>query len=232
LIPPVCWGCRQWLTKKNLYQPTYPFLCDPCFFNLPWSDTEYSCAHCGYPTADPYRLYCANCLENRFAFDQLWSGFEYEGIIQKWVIQFKFGKKVNMALMLGKLLSLSLKNYTKQPEFDVIIPIPLHSSRLVQRGFNQSYQLAYYTFSQNHPLLQHWLQRVRATKPQTELLASQRKENVRDAFKANPKVEGKKILLIDDVMTTGATLNSAAQSLKNGGAISVNAVVLARRIYE
>ncbi len=230
LIPPKCWHCRQWLPPHQA-KAAYPFVCAPCLENLPWTDPAYSCAHCGQQTAESKRLYCPHCLENKFHFDQLWGGFQYEGILQQWIISFKFGKHEQMARMLGKLLALSLMRYQEFPEIDAIIPIPLHRKRLQQRGFNQSLLLAFHTFPKDSNLQHHWLKRVRSTIPQTELPAAQRFSNMENAFQASPQVQGKRLLLVDDVITTGATLNAAAQTLKEAGARSVNVVVLARRMF-
>lgn len=149
--------------------------------------------------------------------------------MQQWILQFKYGKKEQMAPFLGRLLALSLSQYVL-PAADAIVPIPLHGKRLQERGFNQALLLAHHTFGKNHRVQTSWLQRVRPTSPQAELSMSQRVRNMQDAFWADPQVKGKKVLLMDDVFTTGTTLNVAAQTLKAAGAHSVNVIVLARRM--
>ena len=151
--------------------------------------------------------------------------------MQQWIIRFKFGKYEHMALLLGRLLALSLARYQDLPPRDAIIPIPLHRKRLQDRGFNQALLLAHHTFPEHHPLRRHWLRRIRSTVPQTGLSAAKRITNMENAFHADPQVAGKHLLLIDDVITTGATLNAAAQTLKEAGAASVNVVVLARKMF-
>ncbi len=229
LFPPLCWCCRNWLTNGRRSAEAYPFLCPDCLEKLPWMLPENFCVDCGNPVLQTATL-CPDCVGKKFHFDRFWSGFRYEHIIQEWVLQFKFGKKEHMALFLGRLLSLSLKKYSYFPEVNAIIPIPLHHKRLYQRGFNQAHLLAYHTFSKSKFLKPSWLKRIRYTVPQVELPATKRVSNVQGAFRANPQVEGKHLLLVDDVMTTGATLNAATQTLKNAGALSVDVIVLAQRI--
>ncbi|MBF0286364.1 MAG: ComF family protein [SAR324 cluster bacterium] len=229
LFPPLCWCCRIWLTDGKRYSEAYPFLCPECLDALPWIPSETFCFACGHRTMDSNTL-CSACVDDKFHFDRLWGGFRYEDVIQEWVLQFKFGKKEHMALLLGQLLSLSVKECFDLWEVDAIIPIPLHHKRLYQRGFNQAHLLAYHTFSKSKLLQPLWLRRMRHTAPQVELSATKRVLNVQGAFQADSRVKGKRLLLVDDVMTTGATLDAAAQSLKNEGALSVDVIVLAQRV--
>ena len=118
----------------------------------------------------------------------------------------------------------------------MIFSFQLHSSRLRKRGFNQSLLLAYF-FKKNlgkfAPELQtHWLRRIRATLPQTELLLAERLVNMDDAFETSLEVQNLQILLLDDVMTTGSKLNAAARCPKEAGASSVGALVLSRKMWD
>lgn len=228
-IPPICWHCGQWLRQDERQQVAYPFVCPACLVELTWSNPEYSCAHCGHQTAEPQRIFCPHCIDNRFHFDQLWSGFHYEATIQQWLLQFKYGRKEHMALLLGRLLSLSLEQY-ELPTVDGIIPIPLHRKRLQERGFNQALLLTRYSFLDTQICQPYWLRRTRFTTPQVELPHAQRILNLQQAFKAEPQVKGKRLLLVDDVATTGTTLNEAAKTLKEAGALYVGGVVLARKM--
>ena len=137
---------------------------------------------------------------------------------------------------MGRLLALSFQNSKWLEKYDILIPIPLHSFRLRKRGFNQSLLLAYY-FKKNlgtsEPELQtHWLRRIRAIHPQTELPLAGRLENINDAFETSLEVQNHQILLLDDVMTTGSTLNIAARCLKEASASSVSALVLGRKMWD
>jgi len=123
-----------------------------------------------------------------------------------------FGKE-HLSTLLGRLLTLSFQNSNWLEKYDILIPIPLHCSRLRKRGFNQSLLLAYY-FKKNLgksalELQTHWLRRIRATRPQTELPWAERLVNIGDSFETSLEVQNHQILLLDDVMTTGSTLNAA-----------------------
>lgn len=231
LIPPVCWSCQKWLVSKKISPEGYPFLCSHCLWELPWIDPAYSCQHCGNLTSAPNLKNCSFCYQESFSFERLWSGFQYEGKLQTWILQCKFGKNEHLLKMLGRLLALSLSHYSELPQVDAVLPIPLHQKRLFYRGFNQALLLANHTFSDQQLIHKDWLKRTKATKPQTEIPPQLRHDNVENAFEASSCVLGKKILLIDDVMTTGATLNSAAKALKATGAASVDILVLARRMH-
>ena len=164
------------------------------------------------------------------------SGFAYNDIIRHWILQFKFFGQEHLSPLLGRLLALSFQNSKWLEKYDSIIPIPLHSSRLRKRGFNQSLLLAHH-FRKNlgknspqiHPL---WLRRTRATLPQTELPLAERKINLEDAFSALAEVRDENILLLDYVMTTGSTLNAASRCLKEAGAGKVGALVLCRKMWD
>ena len=134
---------------------------------------------------------------------------------------------------MGRLLALSFHNSKWLEKYDILIPIPIHSPRLRKRGFNQSLLLAYYfkkNLGKSEPELQtHWLRRIRATRPQTELPLAERLANMNDAFETTLEVQNHQILLLDDVMTTGSTLNVAERCLKEARASSVGTLVLGRK---
>ena len=118
----------------------------------------------------------------------------------------------------------------------MIFSFQFHSCRLRKRGFNQSLRLAYYfkkNLSKSEPELQtHWLRRIRATRPQTELPLAEKLVNMNDAFETSLEVQNHQILLLDDVMTTGSKPNITARSLKEAGASSVSALVLGRKMWD
>lgn len=228
-FPPLCWNCRRWLSTEQSRHTAYPFLCNDCLVYMPWTNPDFSCQRCGHYTKKPHQLICSFCKEVRFHFQRAYSAFHYESIIQQWIIQLKFGRNEHLACMLGKLLALGIHESFHDQEFDAILPIPLHRRRLRQRGFNQALLLAHYAFP-THSIQKSWLQRHRMTVPQTGLTALERASNVKEAFQVSPEVEGKKILVVDDVMTTGATFNAVAKTLKDSGAESVYVVALARRM--
>ncbi len=177
-----------------------------------------------------------NGIEDIWELDETRSVFAYDDIVRHWILQLKFYGKENLSPLLGRLLTLSFQNSNWLEKYDFLIPIPLHSSRLRKRGFNQSLLLAYYfkkNLGKSAPELQtHWLRRIRATRPQTELPLAERLVNMDDAFETSLEVQNHQILLLDDVMTTGSTLNAAARCLKEAGASSVGALVLGRKMWD
>jgi ComF family protein len=146
------------------------------------------------------------------------------------VHRFKYGREVTLAPCLSRLL---VDLCPLDPNYDVIVPVPLHISRLRWRGFNQALVLA-------KPLARHWqvpidpflLRRVRATASQVGLDESERRRNIAGAFEVSKRsaIRRKRILLVDDVYTTGATLNECARTLRRAGAERVDALVLARTV--
>ena len=236
LLPPLCWKCGIVLGGKTYLEPASPFLCTNCLIDLPWTDPVFHCQQCGSRTAEPERLRCKECLEDVWDLAESRSGFAYNETVRDWILQLKFFGQEHLSPLLGRLLALSFQNSNWLEKYDTIVPIPLHSSRLRKRGFNQSLLLAHHlqkNLKNLSPEIQaQWLRRTRATRPQTELPLSERKNNLDDAFSALADVKNKNILLLDDVMTTGFTLNAAARCLKDSGANCVGALVLCRKMWD
>jgi ComF family protein len=141
---------------------------------------------------------------------------------------FKYHSKVALADALGELMGTAFQN---SPDFDVLLPVPLHSSRLREREFNQSLLLADRLHRRlGVPLSYGNLVRLRDTQPQTELSRAARLKNLRRAFAVlHPEeVDGKRLLLVDDVFTTGTTVNECAKALRKAGAADVFVCTLAR----
>jgi ComF family protein len=144
---------------------------------------------------------------------------------------FKYGRIQTLSAPLGRLLARALP---REQSFDVIVPMPLHWRKRWQRGFNQSELLAREIGRRTHTPVQNALRRVRGTVSQAGLTSAKRRENVSGAFQASRRekhrkaLDGHSVLLIDDVMTTGATAASCARALKRGGARKVTLLTLAR----
>jgi len=152
----------------------------------------------------------------------------FDGTLREAIHRFKYSNLQDLATPLGKLMS---DYWEKSPlPAEIIVPVPLHPDRLRERGYNQATLLARELGkSIGLPIEKSSLARVRATLPQVELGAQERKENVRDAFRcANAELKDKRVLLIDDVCTTGATLEACSIALRQVGARSVWAFTLAR----
>jgi len=188
--------------------------------------TNPICTICGTPTKTSG--VCSLCRRKKPNYRLLRSWAVFEGPVQKAIHRIKYKND----LTLGKELASLMINYVKDLclPIDSVIPVPLGEKRRKERGYNQAGLIAYplaLEFGWN--FLPDGLIRCRETESQVGLNAMERHENVRNAFTANPKkVAGKKILLIDDVATTGATISSCTEALKAGGALDVFAITLAR----
>ena len=157
------------------------------------------------------------------------SPFEYKGRLRDAIIDFKFGNCWSYAPLFADMMQDYIDSYGIMAEqFDFIVPVPLHEKRLKERGFNQSESIAEHVARNNGiPMRTDLLIRTRATKKQSTLRGTERALNVKDAFKCTGDVKGKKILLFDDICTTGGTLRFCADALKEGGAEEICALTLA-----
>jgi ComF family protein len=176
---------------------------------------------------------CGKCLQRPPAFDAAWAGYLYRAPFDHLVQRLKF----NQALAVGRALmpewSAALREQLRARDEagpQALLPIPLHRSRLRQRGYNQALELARGLVTElKLPVLPNALLRARATAPMPGLDIKARRRNVRGAFALGTDTLPPRIALIDDVMTTGATLNEAAKTLKRAGVAWVEVWVLARK---
>ena len=174
---------------------------------------------------------CSDCLQGDGHFTKARSFAHYEGLMADLISRFKYRGASRLAKTLGTLLADYSHAGFSFLDYGVIIPVPLHARRLRQRGYNQSLLLAR-TIARRHaiPLDYTSLRRIRPTQPQTELSGLQRQTNIRGAFAVRKKdaVNEKNILLIDDVFTTGATVEECAYVLLKSGAKRVDVLTLVR----
>lgn len=215
LFPPQCIGCRRPGT----------WLCADCVSSLPYITTS-TCRRCGVPISEG--PLCERCHRNPPRLDRIGSVFLFEGPIRRAVHRLKYRNARALANPLGA----SMADWWREHpiEADAIVPVPLHADRLRQRGYNQAALLARELERRTGlPLREDILIRVRSTRPQMELDAEARQRNMVGAFSCpNGQAKGQSILLIDDVCTTGATLEACADALRAGGASAVSALTLAR----
>ena len=186
-----------------------------------------ACPKCAKPNSASRT--CADCLNRPWAsIESVCALFQYLYPVNRLIQHMKFKQGIDVANSLGRILA-SLPLYSGAPMPDCIIPVPLHSSRLVSRGYNQSVELARPLSKQlGIPVDTSSCKRNRATAPQTNLPAEKRKQNVHKAFSAAERVSYNHVLLVDDVITTGSTVNELARTLRLAGVSRVDVLACAR----
>lgn len=216
LFPPRCVGCGS----------EGSFVCAFCEASLPRLASPI-CPTCGKPLAREET--CRHCRAWKPETDGIRSPFAFEGVVRQAIYQFKYGHFKALAAPLGQMLGSYLE---REPlPADVLVPVPLHASRLRDRGYNQAALLAAELGRQTGvPVVGDSLVRLRHTKPQVKTAgAVERRHNLAGAFGCRDRrLAGKRILLVDDVCTTGATLSSCAMALREAGASLVWGLALAR----
>ncbi len=204
----------------------------PACLSLPKPlEAEFFCKACRTPFVDDYPLdendLCTVCRESLVNFDTAYSFGSYEGPLRKLIHLFKYAKVESLAGPLGRFLIQALP---LDQNFDLVMAMPMHWRKQWERGFNQAELLAHPVARRYGLKLSNNLRRKRYTKAQAGLSELERRENLKGSFsvRRREKIEGKRILLVDDVFTTGATLRAAAATLKAAGAARVSALALAR----
>ena len=244
LFPPHCILC---LTRDKV---SVDYLCDGCKADLPW--LQHCCDVCSLPLPNTGGgMRCGRCLQQPPAFDRCIGAFYYADPIAQLISDFKYRAKLNYGRVLGLQLAVHLANkYSSQSLPGVILPVPLHRSRLRSRGFNQSLELAKTVGRQLRiPVANRYLLRCRATASQKDLHFKQRQHNVHAAFAVRtkhrlptaprstvaatvpdkvPNTAPDTVALLDDVVTSGATVAELAQLLKDNGVAQVHVWCVAR----
>ena len=198
-------------------------LCPPCFGSLPWTGTP-ACGRCGLPTASGTPA-CGACKYVDFAFETARAPLRYEGVGKEIVHALKYR---GYTTVVGRLAAPLLAEAAEgSGAFDWVVPVPLHRARLRRRGFNQAALLAGGLADSINAPVSDTLRVVRSTRDQVELSAAERRRNVAGAFSAKTRTRGR-ILLVDDVFTTGATTSACAAALLDAGAAEVHAITLCR----
>ena len=209
--------------------------CPGCAQSLPYASP--GCRRCAAPLAlrQSAAQPCGECQKHLPAFDRTLAAFTYAPPVDRLIQGLKYHRQLHLARTLGRclgdVLAAAAPGLPPPAErVDVIMPVPLHANRLRQRGYNQSLELA-------RPLARHFglpldyrsLRRTRATPPQAALPVKQRKRNVRGAFAVKGEdLTGTRVALVDDVMTSGHTVNAAAACLRRAGAKAIEVGVVAR----
>ena len=198
-------------------------LCSPCLNELPWHAST-SCPQCGLSSSGQL---CGSCISSPPDFDATHAVFLYQYPIDKMMQRYKYGNMLNISHTFGQLLA----NKSTFEAIDLIMPMPMHPQRLKERGFNQALEIAK-VLTKNRPekLDYKSVARQTLTPPQASLALKERVKNIKGAFKVNSDLAGKRIAIVDDVMTTGASLNELAKTLKKAGASHVECWVIARTL--
>jgi ComF family protein len=199
--------------------PAHGVLCVACEAELPWLPAAV-CPRCAL--ASPSGAVCGRCLAAPPHFDAtlaaLWYRFPADELVQA----LKFGGELALAPTLASLI----RKKTPDPQVDYRIPVPLSAARLRGRGYNQAAEIARHL--RHGRLVLELCERTRDARPQVELPFAERRRNVRGAFRVTRPLEGARVAVVDDVMTTGATLDEIARTLKAAGAAHVVNWVVAR----
>ncbi len=234
LYPPRCRFCKQ-----RMFCEDQECFCSACKKKIKLISHPL-CLLCGRPfvnTAGEDHL-CGACILRAPFYNEAraWACYprdESEDPLREVLQRFKYGRKVSLGKPLGHLMAKGCLNYWPDITFDAIIPVPLHRKRLRWRGFNQAVLLAREVSRLwRVPIDPFVLSRTKETLPQTQLPEEERRKNVRGAFSLNQEkpVKGKALLVVDDVYTTGATVNECSRILLRAGAEKVHVLTLARTV--
>ncbi len=220
LFPAHCRLCRAPVSGD-------PDLCPGCLHDLPW--LEAACAQCARPLVQAHGpALCGDCQRHTPAFDAATALLHYQPPTDYLVQRFKFAGELALAPLLAGLLATKI---AARPSTlpGLLIPVPLHPSRLRERGFNQATELARVLARRLGLSVGHRLcKRVKRTEPQSTLPVKQRRANLRNAFTLTSRLTAGHIAIVDDVMTSGHTSEELAQVLKQAGARRVEVWVIAR----
>jgi len=224
-LPPLCPSCREPLGDGH-------GLCAACWAKLSFIEPPF-CARLGIPFVyDPGPgLLSMEAIANPPSYDRARAAVRYDDVARALVHKFKYSDHLELAPMLGQWMARAGRELTR--EADALIPVPLHWRRLWARRFNQSAALALAVSRvADVPVLGETLRRVRATPQQVGLDKSGRAQNVQGAFRVPPErkadVAGRRLIIVDDVLTSGATVDACARALLRAGAVHVDVLVFAR----
>jgi ComF family protein len=221
LLPPRCLLCG--LSSGPVC------ICDGCKLDLPW--TGLSCLSCGLPLHLETDTFCGVCLQKPPPFTHTACPLDYQFPADQLVQSLKFKRRLAAGKVLGRLMAQWITTQSHEHP-DLLIPVPLHSWRLVRRGFNQAFELCIHlSRALDIPMCVDSLRRGRNTRAQSGLNRKQRRRNVNGAFYwRGHRLPGYHVALVDDVMTTGTTVTECARVLLRNGAKRVDVWVATRAI--
>jgi len=228
IFPPLCHVCRRFIsTAAELH------ICPGCRELMP-PIVAPLCTVCGIPFAGAGTDHvCGSCSTSPPRFDAVRAALAYEGASRDLIHAFKYRNKTHLRRPLALLTLECLSEFIRSRRPDLIMPVPLHRKKLSRRGFNQAVLLGEILSQRlKIPLDRRNLRRIRWTEPQVNLAAGDRRKNVKGAFAVQDSdlVTGRRVLLVDDVLTTGSTAEECARVLKASGAADVTVITVARAL--
>jgi len=220
-IPSVCQLCQ--LSLKN-----GEYLCEFCQRVLPWN--HGACQRCAIPlTVISQSQICGVCLNQPWSFDRCIAPLKYDDEIRLMVTTLKFHQQLSNAKVLGHLFSQKIHDYYTDCFPEAMIPIPLYPSRIRKRGFNQALEICKAIRSMTKiPIIHKCCQRIKSTKPQSALKVRDRKINLQNAFAVHKTINFTHVAIVDDVFTTGNTVEALAATLKKQGIKKIDVWCIAR----
>lgn len=223
LLPATCAGCDGHRQRDQI-------LCRQCLAQLsPLPDAHCPCCALPYPSTDSGIHLCGDCSNRKPPFTKVYALGCYEGFLRELIQRLKYHRLPILDRPLGQLLAEQVMVAMATDNFDAIVPVPLHPTRLRQRTFNQSLLIARQLSRRlKIPVASGLLARTRTTQTQQRLNATERQNNLKQAFQVAGSARGARLLLVDDVMTTGATARTCAATLTAAGAAEVRVTILAR----
>lgn len=222
--------CRCIVCDKEIPKGSKYCMCEDCTRDFPFNNGRI-CVRCGVPVGTE-ACYCLECQNHNKNFDFVRSSLKYEGVAKRLLIQFKFYGKRWLAKYFGEMLTETyLQNVI---DAQVIVPVPISYEREKSRGYNQSMLLAKALSRKlGLPIVSDVLIKIKDNRQQSALSISERRENVVGTYGIfnRDRVKGKKVLVVDDILTTGSTISEVARQLKIAGATNVYGLVVASPKY-
>ncbi len=227
-LPPQCLCCERFLEESQ------QGFCPSCLSGIYWIEPPF-CSICGYPflSQETSSHPCGACVTHKKYFTMARALGSYEGPLQEAIHRWKYKGKANLTPFFAEWMAEGLKRYWAPNSFDLLIPVPLHPQRLRERGFNQSLLLVKeLSHRSGIPYRKTLLQKIKPTLPQVALSGPEREKGIRGAFQVieREELKGKSVLLVDDVYTTGATVNECSKTLLREGAQRVDVLTLGHAV--
>jgi ComF family protein len=228
-FPPTCAFCEEAIVGSDA------FLCDGCTDSVDVVNGPL-CIQCGLPVpglAIQGSDRCGRCLADPPPYIKARYAVYYQDAVRNALLRFKFAGGLHVAGALSQILTEAFRRHFQPSDFGLIVPVPIHRARLIHRGFNQVVVLAKKLSKETGiPLDRTCFRKIKDTPPQVGLTRAARVKNLRGSFAIrNPdRIQGQKVLLVDDVATTGSTIAEAAKTINRAGADSVDVLVLAVRM--